>query len=600
MNSGHFPQTWTNGIIVPILKKGDVNNTDNYRGITLLSCLGKLFTQVLNDRIRKWAMENDISTDAQFGFKKGHSTVDAIYILHTLISKQLSHGKKLYCTFVDFKKAFDHVYLQGLWYKLVKSGFSGKIFKVIMSMYSDVKSCIRHNNLYSNFFKCSIGLRQGEVLSPILFSLFLNDIELKFQANIDAGISLEDLNLYTLLFADDMVLFSETIEGLQKSLHMLYEYCSEWNIEVNIEKTKCMVFRKCKRLTGKEEWFFGNKCLENTDTFTYLGTLFNYNGLFTKNTQYLAGKGVKAMHSLFSLLKDKYLSLSVICNLFDTCVSPILSYGSEVWSFHKGLELERIHKKFMKRILNLNITANDAAVYGELGRFSLITERYVKIVKYWFKLVNTNNCILSACYKYLLDDCIRNNSINWVSLVRETLCKYGFMDVWLSPQNINVTHFTSIFGERIRDTFISEWRTNLTSSSKLWLYKEIKQYQYVYEDYLDKILNIKHRQALTKLRCSSHNLFIEMYRHGPCRKEKKDRICLSCNIKDIEDEYHFLLICPAYQIIRQKLIKSYYWKKPSVYKCILLLTSNSVKEIRKVAKFVYDAFQIRQQTVYNV
>ena len=110
---------------------------------------------------------------------------------------------------------------------------------------------------------------------------------------------------------------------------------------------------------------FGNRCLENTDTFTYLGTLFNYNGLFTKNTQYLAGKGVKAMHSLFSLLKDKHLSLSVICNLFDTCVSPILSYGSEVWGFHKGLELERIHKKFMKRILNLNITANDAAVYGE-------------------------------------------------------------------------------------------------------------------------------------------------------------------------------------------------------------------------------------------
>ena len=248
------------------------------------------------------------------------------------------------------------------------------------------------------------------------------------------------------------------------------------------------------------------------------------------------------MHSLFSLLKDKHLSLSVICNLFDTCVSPILSYGSEVWGFHKGLELERIHKKFMKRILNLNITANDAAVYGELGRFSLITERYVKIVKYWFKLVNTNNCILSACYKYLLDDCIRNNSINWVSLVRETLCKYGFMDVWLSPQNVNVTHFTSIFGERIRDIFISEWRTNLTSSSKLWLYKEIKQYQYVYEDYLDKILNIKHRQALTKLRCSSHNLFIEMYRHGPRRKEKKDRICLSCNIKDIEDEYHFYYI----------------------------------------------------------
>ncbi len=95
--------------------------------------------------------------------------------------------QKLYCAFIDLKKAFDSVYRNGLWYKLIKCGVNGKLFAVIRSLYNDVKSCVRHMNTLSDFFSCEVGLMQGEIMSPFLFSMFLNDIEIHLQNNLNVG-----------------------------------------------------------------------------------------------------------------------------------------------------------------------------------------------------------------------------------------------------------------------------------------------------------------------------------------------------------------------------------------------------------------------------
>ena len=102
--TGTFPSQWATGLVVPIYKKGDADDTNNYRGITLISCFAKLFTSVINNRLKIWQKENEISSDAQFGFKSNHCTTDAIFILKYLIEKQLNDKKKLYCAFIDLKK----------------------------------------------------------------------------------------------------------------------------------------------------------------------------------------------------------------------------------------------------------------------------------------------------------------------------------------------------------------------------------------------------------------------------------------------------------------------------------------------------------------
>ena len=244
LDSGYFPDNWAEGIIIPLFKKGNENDVNNFRGITLVTCVSKLFTAVLNNRINNWSEKYTKVSDAQFGFRKGFSTVDAVYTLHSLIQHFLNNGKRLYCAFVDLKKAFDSVYRKALWLKLYKLGLNGKLLRIIRAMYDKVKCCVRHCNSYSDFFDISVGLKQGETLSPILFSLFLEDLELYLQSRPDSGLCLNDINIMLLLFADDMVLLGDTPEDLQNSWDKLQEYCQKWGLEVNVLKTKIVVLEK--------------------------------------------------------------------------------------------------------------------------------------------------------------------------------------------------------------------------------------------------------------------------------------------------------------------------------------------------------------------
>ena len=194
LDAGEFPSQWSEGLIIPILKKQPSNIANNYRGITLLSCLGKIFTGIINERMKVWTKNHDKLSDAQFGFKSGHSTTDAVFVLSTIIQKYTSQNKKVYAAFVDYQKCFDTIYRNGLWYKLIKEGFDGKLLKLLRSMYSDVRSCVKHLNSLSDFFKIDNGLFQGELTSPLLFCHFVNTLEVCLQEHADYRLTLDKLS----------------------------------------------------------------------------------------------------------------------------------------------------------------------------------------------------------------------------------------------------------------------------------------------------------------------------------------------------------------------------------------------------------------------
>ena len=293
------------------------------------------------------------------------------------------------------------------------------------------------------------------------------------------------------------------------------------------------------------------------------------------------------MNILLYDVKKVELSPEISLQLFDAFVGSILNFGCPIWGFSKSKELERVQLKFSKQILGVRSNSSNAAIYGELGRFPLYIQRYILILKYWLKLLHTDNVILKRIYQNSLERCKLGSKNNWANKVKTLLDTFGFSDYWLYQNNIDETRFISIFKTRILDCFKQTWSSNIKNNRVLKsLYQCIKP-NWGLENYI-RILNTKqNRSALTKIRISSHNLRIESGRYGRQRIERSDKVCTVCNSGEIEDEYHFILICPAYSDFRKNYISRKYFRvRPNMFKLLQLLNSSNVRILLNLSRFI--------------
>ncbi len=445
------------------------------------------------------------------------------------------------------------------------------------------------------FFEYSVGLRQGEIISPLMFSVFLEDLELFLQDQVGSGIELDELALILLLFADDMAIIGKSPEELQHSLDLLHEYCGKWGLEVNTDKTKIVVFRKRGRTRDNETWLYDGTNIDVVNDFSYLGVVLNYTGSFVLNNLTLSGKGLKALHVLLINIRKHNVPPKYMGQLFDAFVSSTLNYACEIWGYSKSKELERIHLKFCKTILGVKTSTSNAGIYGELGRFPLYIQRYTRIVKYWGKLLSTDNCILHAIYQAAVTQA-NAGKCNWVSRCKALLYSFGFGEIWENQQFINHNAFVTEFKQRVTDCFLQKWREDIHSNSVMIFYKHIKV-NFEYENYLDIVHNTQLRKCLTRIRLGSHGLRIETGRYGRNRIERNQRICTLCDSGEIEDAYHFVIICPFLNHFRSKYIARYYRQRPSVFKFTSLLATHHKKTIVNLCKYLKDAFEFRKTAI---
>ena len=184
-NKSNYPNNWAWSITSLLFKEGDDTDPNNYRAISVADAISKILAIMLNNRLEEWNKENKIIRKEQIGFKKLSRPSDHLLVLKTLIDIYNNEGKKLFACFVDFQKAFDSVWRVGMFYKLIKFGMNKNLVKIIKNMYNKTRMSLKINNNITPPFRTHRGVRQGCILSPILFNLFINDIPDMFDKSCD-------------------------------------------------------------------------------------------------------------------------------------------------------------------------------------------------------------------------------------------------------------------------------------------------------------------------------------------------------------------------------------------------------------------------------
>ena len=338
----YVPFKLLRGTINPIIKdsSGDCSDPNNYRGITLSPCLAQLFEYCLLAKFGSYL----ICDDLQFGFKKGHSTSHAIFSLKSCVDYYLKYHSNVFVTFLDCSKAFDKVSHYGIFLKLMSRGVPLCFLNIIIYWYLNLFCCCQWSGAKSNYFRILSGTKQGGVISPRIFTLYLDELVARLRAR---GIGCHVLHLFLacIFYADDLCLIAPSRGAMQEMLAICQEYCSGFCLHFNPKKSKSLLFGNFKDIDVAPLYLNGQQ-IEYVSQWTYLGTTIVAGKDFSFSPTNDLRSFFRSANSVLSVQR-KPNELVQMNLLYSMCV-PILSYAAEV----KVFRYNDMH--------NCNVALNDA------------------------------------------------------------------------------------------------------------------------------------------------------------------------------------------------------------------------------------------------
>ena len=392
------------------------------------------------------------------------------------------------------------------------------------------------------------------------------------------------IKLFILLYADNTVLFSETPEGLQSALDSFENYCKLWKLEVNVKKTKIVVFSKRKAKVDREFKIF-DTVLDIEDSYSYLGLVFNYDGNFSQTKKKLVEQAHKALHGLYRKIRNVSIPVDLQVKLFDVLISPILLYGSEIWGFGNNSIIEKIHLQFCRKLLHVRTSTPSYMVYGELGRKPMDITIKSNMICYWGRLLQSDNKLSNILYRLMVKLSEHDNmQFNWINSIKSVLDDTGYSEFWIEQNSLHPVFMKKSVQQRLSDQFIQKWFSDMVNSPKGQLYSSIKS-NFGFEPYLLK-LSLPNRIYICKLRTCNLKLPIET---GRWRKIPRDeRYCTLCSDQLIGNEFHYLFICsnPTLNLLRSKYIPEYYTRIPTNVKMYGLLSHCNIPVLNRLALFI--------------
>ena len=358
------PTDWKRGIIVKLPKKGNLSCCGNWRGVTLLSVPGKVLCLILLERLK---VELDsLIRDEQAGFRPGRSCSDQIFTLRNIIEQCIEYQNSIYLNFVDFKKAFDSIHRDSLWKILRAYGVPDMFINIFRRLYEGCAYCVKTEEGYTEFFTVETGVRQGCILSPMLFILTIDYVMRKSMNRQDFGIMWDTKRrLADLDFADDLALIAENPQILQEMTSSLEKNAAKVGLRINSEKTKTM---EVGRNTQSNQIVVNGMQVENVNKFTYLGSIITADGEVEADINSRIGKAGAVFRNLQSIWRSSNITERLKVKLLQSVVLPTCLYASETWKISVKIKkkLDAFQQKCLRRILG--VTYRDRVTNDEIYR----------------------------------------------------------------------------------------------------------------------------------------------------------------------------------------------------------------------------------------
>ena len=518
-----FPEKWKMANVTPIFKSKDSNILSNYRPISLLSCLGKVFERCVFKYLFNYLREYKHISIYQSGFTPGDCTTNQLVSMYHEVCTALENQNDIQLIFFDISKAFDKVWHKGLLFKLESVGIKHQLLQWFRDYLDNRKQRVIINGKHSSWANVTAGVPQGSVLGPLLFLIYINDIT-------------TNISCKTTLYADDTSISKHVTDPitsnneLQHDLTTIETWADKWKINFNPVKSEALLITR--GLNRADSMFiFQNHIVNNVNEHTHLGLTWNKDGTWKNHLSNIINKAVKRV-DMMRALKYK-ISMSALEKIYFAFIRPLFEYGCVVWNNvprHDFIfnEMEKIQIQAARIITGTNMYASKQLLYLETGWEKLSKRREYHRLVLLYKILNDlapahlRNTLLSYTNQNINNYNFRHNNMQLIYTRTETFRSSFFPSsfrLWNElDQTVKNVNSLSLFKSKLK--------------------KKTRPHNPYHDLGCRKISCIL---ASIRMKCSklNHDLSVNNIIENDL-----------CNCGNIETAFHFFLECPLYTIFR--------------------------------------------------
>jgi hypothetical protein len=560
-DKARIPECWKQAKLTPLYKKGPLLEPNSYRMLAVSGTMYRLYANVIRSVVTDWCVASNKIPDTQFGFYPGRNTLQPIYILrhlqHAASTLKPGRSSRLHTAFIDFRQAYDTIPRQALWQHLQRTCMPTPFLSIIKNMY-DADEYILKDGEKTARVKPDRGVKQGCPLSPLLFSLYVNDIDEIAERVQGAVTGTAGFHVTHMLYADDLTLLANDPHALQAMLNRLHAYAQRKHLIINTAKSEVVHFNS----SGSDLPVFrvGGVPLAHKESVKYLGMMFHKRMSMTKSSEHAAGPFMASAFRVRQFVREHSLANRPYVSLWlgKTYVVPAGMYAGQVWGtgFIKAgkefaSDLQVRHMSFLKGTLGVKRTTTNWAVLRECGHEPLQFYWFRSIVKMYNSMLGSNSETLRRVLKADLNIQSREPSC-WTAQVLDAFqglrrCD-SFVQAVRQGSPIRIQEFTDDLRHRLR----AVWR-DVEGVNPRETYNKLASYQSLFavpfhhnerapaclprHMHLDLPQHVV--RNVSRFRLRAHKLKVETATWDT----RNSLMCDRCSCDEIQDEAHALLMC---------------------------------------------------------